>query len=181
MPTIDWGASTSPEVTLWKKFGAGNYDISWGSPLIWQVGAAESVRLRLRFRGDARGVNGMRAWVHLLDYENNVVEQLAYFDEWPSEGADFTRQVTVPITAQITRIRIRARVLESMSMASGYSDEERMRWEPEESRIFTAYVAVTGRFALDFVPVTLLYCPPEQDMTNALSQSTTYGTIVTRA
>lgn len=33
-----------------------------------------------------------------------------------------------------------------------------------------------GNFTLDFVPVSIVYCPPGQDMTASLTQSETYGT-----
>ena len=33
-----------------------------------------------------------------------------------------------------------------------------------------------GTFALDFVPVSIVYCPPGQDMTASLTQSESYGT-----
>ena len=33
-----------------------------------------------------------------------------------------------------------------------------------------------GRFALAFVPISVIYCPPGQDMTNSLTQSRTFGT-----
>lgn len=36
-----------------------------------------------------------------------------------------------------------------------------------------------GGFSLDFLPITILYCPPDQDMTNALLQSQSYGTNIT--
>ena len=37
-------------------------------------------------------------------------------------------------------------------------------------------MAVIGNFTLDFVPISIIYCPPGQDMTNSLTQSVTYGT-----
>jgi hypothetical protein len=36
-------------------------------------------------------------------------------------------------------------------------------------------VAAIGDFTLDFVPLTIVYCPPDQDMTNALSQTSSFG------
>lgn len=35
---------------------------------------------------------------------------------------------------------------------------------------------VIGTFWLDFVPISIIYCPPDQDMTASLSQSDAYGT-----
>jgi hypothetical protein len=35
---------------------------------------------------------------------------------------------------------------------------------------------VIGDFTLDFVPITIVYCPPGQDMTNALTQTENFGT-----
>jgi hypothetical protein len=32
---------------------------------------------------------------------------------------------------------------------------------------------------LDYIPITILYCPPDQDMLNSLEQNTNYGTVVT--
>lgn len=37
-------------------------------------------------------------------------------------------------------------------------------------------IGVIGSFGLDFVPLSIVYCPPGQDMTNSLSQTTTFGT-----
>ena len=39
--------------------------------------------------------------------------------------------------------------------------------------------AVIGDFTLDFVPLTIVYCPPGQDMTNSLTQTETFGTRLT--
>jgi hypothetical protein len=36
--------------------------------------------------------------------------------------------------------------------------------------------AFIGSFTLEFVPVSIVYCPPGQDMTNSLTQSDSYGT-----
>jgi hypothetical protein len=33
-----------------------------------------------------------------------------------------------------------------------------------------------GDFTLDFVPISIVYCPPGQDMTASLTQSQSYGT-----
>lgn len=51
--------------------------------------------------------------------------------------------------------------------------------ESEDSDIFLMAiqgVAAIGDFTLDFVPLTIVYCPPGQDMTNALTQSENFGT-----
>src|SRR6266487_2663862 len=37
-------------------------------------------------------------------------------------------------------------------------------------------MAVIGDFTLDFIPASIVYCPPGQDMTNSLTQSESYGT-----
>jgi hypothetical protein len=39
--------------------------------------------------------------------------------------------------------------------------------------------AVVGDFTLDFIPLTIVYSPPGQDMTNALTQSASFGTRLT--
>jgi hypothetical protein len=36
--------------------------------------------------------------------------------------------------------------------------------------------SVIGDFTLDFVPISIVYCPPGQDMTASLTQSESYGT-----
>ncbi len=36
--------------------------------------------------------------------------------------------------------------------------------------------SVVGSFTLDFVPLTIVYCPPGQDMTNSLTQTESFGT-----
>ena len=51
-----------------------------------------------------------------------------------------------------------------------------------DSEDLNAYVsavqgeATVGEFTLDFVPISIVYCPPGQDMTNSLTQSESYGT-----
>ncbi len=42
---------------------------------------------------------------------------------------------------------------------------------------FTVYTDYYGDFSLDYVPVTLLYCPPGQDMYSAFKQDQNYGTM----
>jgi hypothetical protein len=37
-------------------------------------------------------------------------------------------------------------------------------------------LGVIGDFTLDFIPASIVYCPPGQDMTNSLTQSESYGT-----
>src|ERR1019366_2138219 len=36
--------------------------------------------------------------------------------------------------------------------------------------------ATVGKFEMDLVPISIVYCPPGQDMTNSLTQSESYGT-----
>jgi hypothetical protein len=47
--------------------------------------------------------------------------------------------------------------------------------EPED-RLFSAFVEYFGDFSLDYVPISIVYCPPGQDMTNSLQQTTQYLT-----
>src|SRR6266446_7184083 len=50
------------------------------------------------------------------------------------------------------------------------------RWD--EAPAFQAIQgkSVVGNFTLDFVPLTIVYCPPGQDMTNSLTQTESFGT-----
>ena len=41
------------------------------------------------------------------------------------------------------------------------------------------HLGAIGNFTLDFIPIAIVYCPPSQDMTNALTQSKTFGTQLT--
>jgi Carboxypeptidase regulatory-like domain len=50
-----------------------------------------------------------------------------------------------------------------------------------DSKQFTAIQgsAFIGNFTMDYMPVSIVYCPPNQDMTASLSQSLEYGTRMT--
>lgn len=47
----------------------------------------------------------------------------------------------------------------------------------QSSRVFTCTQAVNflGNFTLDYIPLSIVYCPPGQDMTNSLSQTDEFG------
>jgi Carboxypeptidase regulatory-like domain len=49
------------------------------------------------------------------------------------------------------------------------------------SKIFTAIQgsAFVGNFSLDYLPISIVYCPPNQDMSASLTQSLQYGTRMT--
>jgi hypothetical protein len=64
------------------------------------------------------------------------------------------------------------------------SCESRNTWpasQAESSFTFTAFQGSTfmGNFTLDFVPISIIYCPPNQDMSASLNQSRDYGTRMT--
>ena len=43
----------------------------------------------------------------------------------------------------------------------------------------TQGTAFVGNFSLDYLPVSIVYCPPNQDMSASLTQSLQYGTRMT--
>ena len=61
-------------------------------------------------------------------------------------------------------------------------DEARITWPYNVSTDLTLYfqavqgMGFVGDFTLDFIPLSIVYCPPGQDMTNSLSQTRDFGT-----
>jgi len=178
MATINWAGSTNPVATLRFRSNA-TTDVEWSGPLIWNAQAGDTIRIRLRFRStDTMGVHRMRAWVERLDLKGAVVDELRKFEFARDGEYDIIESVDIPLDGQLLRFRVRAQVALSWRLDTG-SGQGGPVWADEERRVYTAFVQFYGDFALDYVPITILYCPPGQDMTNAITQSTEYGTVVT--
>lgn len=143
------------------------------------MGDSVEIQVETRYYDPYGGLAGFRIWVERYDadigawvlisggYKNPVytIDSTApdrY--EWHRNYHNFV----IDLTENILTFRVR------VSMMAGrhhnYTD-------PEE-RIFSAFVEYFGDFSLDYVPISIIYCPPGQDMTNSLQQTTQYLTNV---
>jgi len=95
-----------------------------------------------------------------------------------NRGDSQTVVIDIPITNHWTRFKVSVRVFRIYQYSAGSGSGDNEDWWPWSERIFTAYSTYFGDFALDYIPVTILYCPPNQDMINSLIQQDTYGTIM---
>jgi hypothetical protein len=175
MAIVNWGGSTAPIVTIKRSENHRRGQIIFSDPSIWRTGAGDQIQVRIRFRATLNG-SRMRAWVCQLDLENNELPN-PWFYETQAHNADWDETVVVPAFSsgqQLTRFRVKAQVFFTHTMSGDGED-----WSPVEKRDYTAFIAFHGDFSLSYVPITLLYCPPSQDMTNATTQSLSYGTVVT--
>ena len=89
-----------------------------------------------------------------------------------------TKSYRIPINHKVTRFKVSLRVLRGGALADDAGSGYDASWTSWEHREYTVYVDYFGDFSLDYIPVTLLYCPPSQDMVNGLKQSTQYETRV---
>lgn len=172
----EWNDSPTPVVEmleyyedrLWKN------ETIWHEPYVCNLSVGNTVRVRIRMcsREGTRSHQRMRAWVERVGFQNEVLETIAFLEEWRNEEYDVTKIVDIPLTGQILRLQIRTQHFHAFS-SGGES------WDDPESRLYTALIQFYGSFALDYVPITILYCPPGQDMTNEVEQTSEYGTVVT--
>lgn len=116
--------------------------------------------------------------VEELDDLNNVIQVHSpasdfspYVDKNQKDWVDFN--IPMRSTGRI-RFRIKAQVLITRIMR-GEDDYKNFYNEP----VFTAFAVFPQDFQLDYIPVTILYCPPEQDMINAIDQTAIYRTVAT--
>ena len=76
----------------------------------------------------------------------------------------------MPIVQGLNRFRIAVRAVHLMQ-------DGQPVWFAWEQRDHFVYVSrLVGEFALEYVPLSIVYCPPGQDMTSALSATVTNRT-----
>ena len=77
--------------------------------------------------------------------------------------------VSVTMTEQVEQYRISLHC-ETRDTSLGTSEDSMALLQAVQGQ------SVIGDFTLDFVPMSIVYCPPGQDMTASLTQSQSYGT-----
>lgn len=104
-------------------------------------------------------------WVSLTPVFPDEYRYYPDDDEWYEHEYDYY----LDITQKIEKFKISYSVEDGKDQ--GWTDPSIAK------RTFTAITDYIGDFSLEYLPITLLYCPPEQDMYNALTQGDQYGSI----
>jgi hypothetical protein len=178
MAVIDW--PQSPIVDLYETNGPAqdHTHIDWhGGDLTQHFTVGDSVRIYVRMRAGTL-VNrkaSLKARVESLD-TSNVPTVLADVSKQLSDDEQHDIYVTIPIpvVTNIARFRVAVSVLHHHAAHGGTAHF----WIDDE-KVFTAFVEYFGDYRLDYVPISIVYCPPTLDMTNALTQNRQYVTVAT--
>lgn len=103
-----------------------------------------------------------------VDYNEKDLGNGDYDGDW-YDILDVSFTITEPF--QVFRVRMECRIKEVTIYTTSF----------EKSCVFTCVqeIGQIGDFTLDFIPLSIVYCPPGQDMTNSLSQTMEFGTQIT--
>jgi hypothetical protein len=184
MATIDWPIQpiltmTKNEGSYWEQFG---YD--------WRLD--EGHNFPIPFAGP--GLDTLRISIHLVNNSGNTGQEFSirveklfldntvdgswnYYSEHEYVYAAWdtkTINIEIPITSLITKFRITGKIVHTYRQPSGSPE-----YFPEGSYDFVAYTEHFGDFTLDYVPISIVYCPHCKEGTNALTTTDAFGTVVT--
>ncbi len=162
-----------PIVTLNHQFGAGS--VEWNdqpNTQIFSMGDQIEIKVRTQYKDPYGGWCKFKIWVEKYIPNNdwilipNGYKEPSYTlssgaedrYEWHIEDHSFV----VNLDSNVARFRVRVAIKQGR-LPNNYTDPE--------TREFCAFVDYFGDFSLDYIPITILYCPPGQDMTNSLKQT----------
>lgn len=99
-----------------------------------------------------------------VDAQSKTLGNGSHSGDWSDT---LTVSVTMVDTVEVYRIVLHC---ETQGVIFGTSEDATVYAQAVQGQ------AAIGTFTLDFVPLSIVYCPPGQDMTASLTQSETYGT-----
>jgi hypothetical protein len=176
MAVVEWG--NRPIVTIMKYFR--EVYIEWHddpASQAFSVGDTVEIQVAFKWHDPYGGWVSFLVWVETYDPTSNTWTTIVNRDHLYSSPESHTtgsrvRSYHVPVAHNLQIFRVK--VSSTWGRSADYLDEN--DWY--NNRQFTAYVQHFGDFSLDYVPMTILYSPPGQDMYNALTQSSEYGTVL---
>ena len=184
IPAAEWGGLSTPLVR-YRRYDAENQMpqvLAWRrNPKVWDIGIQRVFRLRFSFKKDTIGSYfAARITIERIDKSGQAVSTIRCFEHWINKRGkqdEQTRVVNIAVFEQIFRFRVTVETfnINHQGLPPSVNDD----WDPPQSYDYTAFVHFIGDFTLRYIPMTILYCPPGQDMTNTVIQSDIYGTNTT--
>lgn len=179
----------TPLVTV-EKEGTGAW-VTWhgGISRIFEMGNTVQIQVKFQCRKPYGGnvifriyvekyMPRIKAWIPFQGYYPLEKGYAANDKDWHFD--DITIQIPVDDPFLRFRVKVSTQVGGHLPGDSGEGSLPQFMDpnDPNNFKEFLAYVDYYGDFSLEYLPMTILYCPPGQDMYNALTQNNYYGTII---
>ncbi len=164
-------------------------DVNWhgGQAKIFEMGNIIEVQVAYKWKKPYGRHSKVRIWLEREEEDGSWKVIPGYDplektydgdnDDWKIDYIN----LLLPMNDRFVRFKVKVSAYVGGALPSSGDGASAEMMDPDQAgnwQIFIAYVDYFGDFSLDYLPVSIVYCPPGQDMYNALTQSSDYGTII---